>query len=66
MELYALSHCQELAQRWPEYDFSQVLILYSRIIDFDYCSINRNWRCVWDARDSIDCAFYGYWIVLQP
>ena len=26
MELYALSHCQELAQRWPEYDFSQVLI----------------------------------------
>jgi len=27
MELYALSHCPEQAQRWPEYDFSQVLII---------------------------------------
>ncbi len=27
MALYAPSHCRELAQRWPEYDFSQVLIM---------------------------------------
>ena len=32
MELYALSHCPEQAQRWPEYDFSQVLIIGGRTV----------------------------------
>jgi len=38
MELYALSHCPEQAQRWPEYDFSQVLMIASESV------LSRDWE----------------------
>jgi len=39
MELYALSHCPEQAQRWPEYDFSQVLIVEKVVPEGPYLLI---------------------------